>query len=125
MRDAEFDGKTRLSRNRTVGVNERFVGGQIGYPFAETDIDECSRLGMGILNRLQQGIPAALSQLVLDGLGDEPTAVSLESIDLLHEIGWQRDGDASHRWHVKSMPSNMTVAVESGLCRSETFTVPR
>ena len=87
MRDAEFDGKTRLSRNRTVGVNERFVGGQIGYPFAETDIDECSRLGMGILNRLQQGIPAALSQLVLDGLGDEPTAVSLELINLLHQIG--------------------------------------
>ena len=71
-----------------AGVNERFVGGQIGDPFAETDIDEFSRLGMGILNRLQQGIPAALSQLVLDGLGDEPTAVSLESIDLLHEIGW-------------------------------------
>jgi hypothetical protein len=53
---------------------------------------------------LQQGIATALSQLVLDGVGDEPAPVPFELVDSLQEIDGQGDGHSLHGWHIQSMP---------------------
>jgi hypothetical protein len=52
-----------------------------------------------VLERAQQPLTAAADKLVLDGLSDEPAAISLEVVDLLDHFGRQGDSHSLGRSH--------------------------
>ena len=49
---------------------------------------------MRTAERLEQGGLPTSRQLARDGLGNEPTPVAFEPVDVIDEFGGQRDGDA-------------------------------
>ena len=91
------------NRGSAVGVHESFIAGSVGDPVTQADVDEVTRLGVRILDGLQQRIPTALGQFVLDGLRDKPASVPFELVDSFNKVSREGDRDALHGRHTDSM----------------------